>query len=357
VKSFKLAVIVAAVTVTSGCTTLKGWFADDNSLMETRTDRNELVIPKEYSNPKRSNEYTLPEVSVAASDNSEITSPTSVLVIFEKSWINEDDEHPSKIMVEKPDLIDDFSTFIHQGIQSYSEQRNAKVTKVSDTQYQVVYPVFVETGFWFWKNNVKAEELVYELNVEMQPHGRSGEIFINPISYERFDNELASDIPHDLRKDALAVYSLNDVMLELDYLYRVVVKKEQSTLDVTLALTEDVSGNTVISSQQDIVYVWSQMEDIVEQLGFSIEEEDEDLHTYTLSYERGEQSTWDSIFNADYANKIEIESGTYELMLTTSVDGVQMKFKDKLGNLFTPEQMKQTFDLIMAIVKDEELEI
>ena len=356
-KPFRLAVIAAAMTATTGCTTIKGWFVDEDKVNQKIKANQELSIPEGFANPKKSNEYTLPPGEARAADLNVISSPTSVLVLLEKSWINEEDKHPAKIMVEKPDLVEDFPAFIKTGVESYAQQKNVLVEKVSDQRYKMTLPIEIETGFWLWGENVKAEEFVYHLTVDMKPHGRSGEIYIDPVDYTRIDEELASRVPEALRSETLAIQSLNDLMLEMDYLYRVVVKKEQTSLDVTLAQTKDASGNPVLSSQQDIIYVWEQLEDILEQLGFNIEEEDEELHIYSVSYDKDQQSVWDSLFNADYANVLDIESGEYEVLLTTSVEGVHIKFRDKLGNMFSEAQVNQAFELIMAIVKDDDLEI
>ena len=94
--------------------------------------------------------------------------------------------------------------------------------------------------------------------------------------------------------ETLAAQSLNAFMLELDYLYRVQLKKEQSSLQLTLSLGKDTVGNTVIISQKDISYVWDAVEDLLEELGFSVEEDDEDLYIYELSYDKDDKSTWDS---------------------------------------------------------------
>lgn len=356
-KPLRLAVILAAISTVGGCTTIKGWFVDEDSANQRVKANEELVLPEGFDNPKKSNEFTLPPGEASAVDLDGISSPTSVLVLLEKSWVNEDDKHPVKIMVEKPDLVIDFPEFIRNGIDSFARQKRIEIEPVSEETYRMTLPIEVETGFWFWGDDVRAEEFVFNLNVKLQPHGRSGEIFIDPVKYTKLDEELSSPIPASVRQESLAIQSLNDLMLELDYLYRVVVKKEQASFDVTLAMAQDASGNPVISSQQDIVYVWDQMEDVIEQLGFSIEEEDEELHLYSVSYKKDEQSVWDSLFNADYANKLDIESGEYEVVLTTSVDGVHIKFRDKLGNMFSEAQVKQAFELIMAIVKDEDLEI
>ena len=110
VNPIKLAVLLAAITAISGCTTIKGWFVDEDAKAQAKqAEAPELVVPKKFINPKKSDEFTLPPGLAKAAHENAITSPTSVLVFLEKSWVNQDDPHPAKIMIEKPDLVDDLA--------------------------------------------------------------------------------------------------------------------------------------------------------------------------------------------------------------------------------------------------------
>lgn len=360
-KLFKLAIIATAMVANVGCTTIKGWFNDKQLTAEQEQKiakrNNGLVIPENFNNPAKSNEFVIPKNINHLPNSETITSPTSVLIILEKSWINEEDKHPAKIMIEKPDLVEDFPSFIQSGLDSFDTQRNISMEKVSAQQYKVEYRTYEEVGFWFWKTESLIEKVDLLLNLKMQDHKRSGEVFVDSVGYELV-SEPSFELPKPAtRKDDVAIQVLNDFMLELDYQYRVYLKKEQSGIDVTLKVAKNSSNIPVLISQQDITYVYSQMEDILEQLGFDIEDEDKILHSYQVSYQKDSQSMWDSIFNADYANKLDIASGEYKVELTTSVNGVYIKFLSVDGLPFTEQQVNQAYDLIMLVIKEDELEI
>lgn len=360
-KLFKLAIVAVAMVANVGCTTVKGWFNEAPLTSEQESEivnrNNGIKVPDGLKNPHKSTEFVIPKNIVNVPDSGTVTSPTTVLVILEKSWVNEDDKHKAKIMVEKPDLVDDFPQFIESGIEAFQTHLNLSITPKTETQYQIEYLTYEETGFWFWKSKNVIEKFELLLNVEMQKHGRSGQIYIDAVSYELV-SEPSGTIPKaSIRKEAAAVHVLNDFMLELDYQYRVYLKKEKSELDVTLAVVKNSSNLPVLSSQQEIAYVFSQTEDILEQLGFSIEEEDKLLHSYKLKYNKGKQSTWDSIFNSKVANKLDIPSGEYVVELTTSINGVYIKFSSNDGLPFTEEQVKQAYELFMLVITDEELEL
>lgn len=345
----KLAAVSVVLSVTTACAS----FFDEDKVENRQSG---LVIPAGFSNPKKSEEYDLPKVKASSDADGEITSPTTVLVIFEGSWIDLEDKHPAKIKVEKPELIEDFPTFIDQGIQSYAKQNNLTLTKNS-TGYRVEHILQEDDGYWFFEDLVDVESSTYNLVVNMKPHGNSGEIYIDMLDYNKLSDELAPNHVASYRKEALAVQSLNDLMLELDYIYRVKLLKERASLDITLKLVKNVSGNYVISTQQDMKYVWSQIDSIIEDLGFEVEDSDEDLHIFDVIYRKSDDSLWERLFHSDYSGKLNIEPGDYEVVLSSSTTGIHISFRSKKGSFLDKSSMEELFELMMKIVKEDEAEL
>lgn len=356
VKLTRLVALVAATLAVSGCTTVKGWFVDDNKQEKPQQIKDvQLILPEGFSNPKKSNEYAIKPGRVNSKEQF-FTSPTMVLAFFEGSWINEDDRHKAKIMVEKPALVKDLPSFVEQGVQSYLEEKQYKSTK-TETGYRITSYVQKEQGFWFWERDVNIELFEYDLNIDIKPHGRSGEIFVDLVKYEKLDEELASKQPKLERVETLAAHSLNQFMLELDYLYRVELKKEQASSQLTISLETDVAGNQVIVSQTDISNVWEEVEYILKELGFKIEEDDDELHIFELSYDKSKKSTWDEWFGSDFGYKLNLPADQYELALTSTTNGVQLKFRDKNSLALDAQSVSEIYELIKAIVEEEEIEI
>jgi len=347
---------LAAVSVVLSVTTACASFFDDQKDEQVESRKLGLSLPTGFSDPKKSTEYELPRVSSSVDTDGEMTSPTTVLVIFEGSWLDEEDKHPAKIKLEKPDLIEDFSSFIDQGIQSYAKQNNLLLTKTA-SGYQVTQIFQEEVGYWFFEDLVDVESFKYNLVINMKPHGRSGEVYIDPLDYKKLDKELAPNHAERHRKDALAVQSLNDLMLEMDYIYRVKLLKERASLDITLELVKNVSGNYVISTQQDMKYVWSQLEDIIEELGFDIDESDEELHIFDVNYDKNDGSLWQRLFHSDRSGKLDIEPGAYEVVLSSSTTGIHISFRSKKGSFLDKASMEQLFELMLEIVKEDEAEL
>lgn len=346
-----MAAVSVVLSVTTACSSS---FDDQKDNAENR--KSGLVIPAGFSDPKKSREYDLPKVKASADVEGEVTSPTTVLVIFEGSWIDLEDKHPAKIKVEKPELVEDFPTFIDQGIQSYAEQNNLTLTKNS-TGYRIEHLIQEDDGYWFFEDLVDVESFAYNLVVNMKPHGRSGEIYIDMLNYEKLSSDLAPNHVASYRKEALAVQSLNDVMLELDYIYRVKLLKERASLDITLSLVKNVSGNYVISTQQDMKYVWSQIDSIIEDMGFDIDDSDEDLHIFDVTYSKSNDSFWNRLFNSDHSGKLDIEPGKYEVVLSSSTTGIHISFRSKKGSFLDQASMEKLFEIMMQIVKEDEAEL
>lgn len=312
-----------------------------------------LVIPEGLENPLKSEEFSLQKGE--SKKYSKLLAPNSVLVMLEGSWVDEDDPHQAKIKVEKPSLIKDFPEFIEQGIQSYIRTNDLVATKTA-TGYKIKKFYTENVGFWFWSSDVDVEELDFDLTVDMQPHGRSGEIYIDVANYRVVDESLVADVAPAQRSSALAIQMLNDVMLEVDYLYRVKVKNEQASVDMSLQLVKNIAGNYVISSQQDIKFVWSQIEDIIEDLGFEIQDEDESLFVYDTVFSKSNGSMW-NVFGSDLAKKVNVAEGEYEVALSTSTTGVDISFRAKDGGYLNKEQMENLFKLFFEAAKEDGAEL
>jgi outer membrane protein assembly factor BamC len=357
VKLFRIAALAVLVSTSTGCATVKSWFSDDPEQKPEQVYKfqDKLKLPEGYTQPKKSTEFDIPKGSVPKGDTY-VTSPSSVLAVFPGSWINEDDPHPAKIMLERPELVDDFPEFVKRAIESYAANTGINLTP-TDKGFRAVQTLKVETGFWFWKDQEDTETLEYDLTVDFKPHGRSGALSVDPVEFTVLNKDLASKLDKDFRVEALSIQVLNDISLELNYLYRVDLKKEQASLDVSLALGKDVGGNAVVISQQEIAYVWSQIDDLVEDLGFSIVEEDKDLFILELTYDKDQRSFWDSLFSSDHAYKLDLDAGEYEMLLTTTTKGVHIKFRTKSGQMLNEQQVEQIYSLLKAIVEEDELEI
>ena len=346
----KLPALLATAMLTTGCISL---FEEQKQVVEVKNREAGLAVPEGLNDPLKSREYQIDPRKQGQS--LPVMSPTTVLVILEGSWVNADDKHPAKIMVEKPSLVENFPQFIDQGVNSYAKYNNVTLTK-TDSGYRISQTFEEEVGFWFWESMAEVERFDYDLTIDIKPHGRSGEVFIDVVDFEVINDELAPKFTKEQRQSSLSVQTLNDIMLEIDYLYRVELKKERESIDISLNLVKNIAGNYVISSQQDIKYVWSQLEDIIEELGFDVIEEDETLFVMETEFTKTAESSW-NIFDSGISSKLDINEGEYEVALSTSTTGVDISFREKGGDYLTQAQMETLFNYFLEVAKDEEAEL
>lgn len=342
---------MVTASLTTGCSL--SLFDDQKEETKAQSIRDGLVIPEGLNNPLKSEEFVLQQGE--SKQYSKLLAPNSVLVMLEGSWVDDEDPHEVKIKVEKPSLIKDFPKFIDEGVRSYIETNDLKATK-TETGYKITKVYEQSIGFWFWSSLVDVEQLEFDLNINMQPHGRSGELFIDVDNYQVISETLAPDVSPAQRSTALAIQALNDIMLEIDYLYRVKVKNEQASIDMSLKLIKNIAGNYVISSQQDIKFVYSQVEDIIEDLGFDVQDEDEALYVYDTIFSESNGSFW-KVFGTNLAKKVNIPEGEYEVALSTSTTGVDISFRSKENGYLNKEQMENLFKLFFDVAKDDDAEL
>lgn len=342
---------MVTASLATGCSL--SLFEDQKEQTKVENRNSGLVIPEGLENPLKSEEFALQQADTRK--YSKLLAPNSVLLMLEGSWVDEEDPHQAKIKVEKPSLIKNFPKFIDDGVQSYIATNDLQATK-TDTGYRITKVYEEKVGFWFWKTDVDVEELQFDLTIDMQPHGRSGQIYMDVANYKVLSESLAPDVSPAQRSSSLAIQLLNDIMLEIDYMYRVKVKNEQASVDMSLKLIKNIAGNYVISSQQDIKYVWSQLEDIIDQLGFDVQEEDEGLFVYETVFSKSNGSVW-NIFSENLAKKVDIPEGNYEVALSTSTTGVDISFRAQDGGYLNKEQMENLFKLFFEVAKEDDAEL
>ena len=345
--------MLVAASLTTGC--ISFFDTEEEQQQETKVKNREtgLVVPEGFNNPLKSEHYKLYKGD--EKQYTEILAPTTVLVMLEGTWVNEEDKHPAKIMLEKPSSVDNLSEFIDQSLQSYFKVNDLSATK-TDKGYRVTKTYSEDIGYWFWEIFTDVEQLEYDVSVDIKPHGRSGEMYVDVVGYQVIDDDLAPDVSPAQRSSALSIQALNDIMLEVDYQHRVKVTKQQESIDISVKLVKNLAGNYVISSQQDIKYVWSQVEDIIEDLGFDIQDEDETLYVYDTVFAQAGTSIW-NILGSDISNKLNIKEGEYEVALSTSTTGVDISFRAKNGGFLSQSEMENLFELFIQVAEDEGAEI
>lgn len=352
---FKPALVLTAASLMAGCANFSPLFADD--LVEDAPEQTtaELVVPEQYTDPNKSSEFHLYDGSHEAKRATQLTSPSSILLIFQGSWINKDDPHPYKLIVEKPQYLDDLEAFIALSVEELMAGREYKYTKTGN-KYRVEAIKRKETGFWFWSGNVDVEKFVFDLTVDMKPHGRTAEVYIDPIRYEVLKRGEAPDLSAQVRTDQLAVEMMNQFSIEMSFQERLKVQKDNVSQQVTLTVGKNSAGEDVITSQREIRTVFREFEDVISALGFDIEDEDDKLYSYTVKYDKNNTSFM-SFFESEYARKLDLPKGVYEVVFMSSVDGVHVAFTDETGQALPKEQVQAIYDLAIKYANEEKLDL
>ncbi len=353
VNYFRLALLASALSLTTACSI----FSDDFSAEDSDKKHNKIIVPEGLAMANKSDEYKLADGSFKAKGSDNITSPSSVLEIMQGSWVNTDDPHPYKIMLEKPAQVEDFNEFVQNGVNGLVKSRGYKILKSSQDVYQIEMEKQTSTGIWFWKTDIKTERFVYDLHVKILPHGRSGEAFVEPRKLDVLNETFAPKFPIKFRMQQLAVEVLNQFSLELDYQFRVAIQKQRNLNDVSLELTTNSAGDAVISTQRESSLAFKELDDVLIDLGFNIEDEDKKLYIYSLSYDKSSKSFWQTLFGSKHVNQLNLPKGNYEVVLITNIDGVNLVFTDEDGQPLSDAQMSEIFELMLKVVNEENIEL
>ena len=63
------------------------------------------------------------------------------------------------------------------------------------------------------------------------------------------------------------------------------------------------------------------------------------------------------LFSSKYSHKLNLPTDKYELALVTTTSGVQLKFRDKNSQALDEKTVSEIFELLKAVVEEDELEI
>lgn len=357
---FKPAMLLTAASLMSGCANFSPLFSDDVIEEAPKQTTSELKVPESLSSPTKSSEFHLLEGSRTAKRSEKLTSPSSILEIYPGSWVNKDDPHPYKIIIEKPNHIENLRGFIETSVLALIEGRGYDISKSTsgniDT-YRVVANKIKETGFWFWSGETKTELFEFDLVVDTKPHGRTAEVSVNPITYKKLNKERAPKFNSAVRTEQLAVEMVNQFSIELSFQDRLMNQRNNASQRVTLTLGTNSARESVITSQYEIRKVFKEFYDVITALGFNLEEEDDKLYAYTVTYDKDDNSILNRIFDSKYARQLDLEKGTYEVVFMSSVDGVHIAFTDESGTALSEEKMKAIYDLAIKYANEEELKL
>ena len=352
--------LLTAASLMTGCANFSPLFGDDVIEEAPKQTTSELKVPASLNDPSKSSEFHLFEGSKTAKRSEKLTSPSSILEIYPGSWVNKDDAHPYKIIIEKPQHIDDLRSFINMSVMKLIEGRGYSVNKTNagnvDT-YRVVATKTKETGFWFWSGETKTELFEFDLVVDVKPHGRTAEVSVNPINYEKLNKDRAPKFSAGVRTEQLSVEMVNQFSIELSFQDRLITQRVNASQRVTLTLGVNSARENVLTSQYEIRQVFKEFEDVIDALGFVLESEDDKLYAYTVSYDKNDNSLLNRLFETKYARQLDLEKGTYEVVFMSSVDGVHIAITDETGKALSKEKMQAIYDLAIQYANEENLKL
>ncbi|MCE9684643.1 outer membrane protein assembly factor BamC [Shewanella sp. AS16] len=340
---------------------------DNDAYVHTATSP-ELVIPAGLHKPSYNQEYKIPAIGPKADPllvgkRLDVRPPLQVLPMAEGTHVEEGSDN-IKIVVEsidnKVDLKQEiFSTLkgfmTKQGIGSRSENYEQGSIETDWIESQEV----IESNMWS-ADKVYLLRQRYRFNVEVRPHGRTGNVTINLIEHEEHYNGVEQDIllsGEDKRR--YTVDMLNSAVSYMSIKREKAIKaaRLQQSLGIEVSLVEPQAGEDEQAGQAywlaaaPYKQVWDRLRIVLPEMGFEIADMDSNKGLYFLSF-NDNSGFWSSLWGDD---KLPLKEGNYRILLEDGDASEQTKIvlRDAEDEPLSNEVVAGVYQALANLMKED----
>lgn len=288
-----------------------------------------LVIPEGLNTPNYSKEFDIPKLSANVDDKTvglqlDIRPPLQVLPMAEGTHVEESGDK-IKIVVEsidndvdlKQELYDVLKKHLaNQSIAVLSEDYEKGLIETGWIENQEV----IESSFW-GSDEVYELRQRYQFEVDVRPHGRSGNILINLLEHEEsFDGQQQDIILSGEDKRRYTIDMLNNAVAYMSVKRAQSMKakrlRESLGIDVNIVKgTETAEGEQAEQSywlaQAPFQRTWDRLRIVLPEMGFEIVDMDSNKGLYYINV-NDDSGFWSSLWSE---KKLPVEEGSYRILL------------------------------------------
>ncbi|KKO49905.1 hypothetical protein VT06_04755 [Arsukibacterium sp. MJ3] len=350
-KKSGIALAVSAILL-SGCSVFK---ADP----ELRAKRQPVTldIPADLATPRQPGKYDIP-VTKGSPGTVTDKSPVLVLATASSSRITDEAEKLARVMFERNDLTGDLLPFLIEQINRFFVSDNVTVNPTGSDNLNFAtdwIKRYRTEGFWFWQDAVLLDEARYAINIEPRPHGRSAVLTITLLEHRYFNEKQKLSVA-DARDNEVQLLNGLINQVAIAEIETAVVNRDREP-DVALEPGMNNAGEPALITPQSLDVVWSQLEPVLKQLNFTINDINRSSYTYYLSYSKPSRGLWSSLLGQDAPPVLPIADGDYQIVLQRTVAGTAINLLTKDGQPLAAETVVAAYTPFVAAIKAAKVEL
>ncbi|WP_394129885.1 outer membrane protein assembly factor BamC [Shewanella maritima] len=287
-----------------------------------------LAIPEGLNEPRYSREYEVPEVG-AETDKTyvgkklDIRPPLQVLPMAEGTRVEEGSDN-IKIVVESIDNNTNLKQEISDSVVRFLNRQNYPI-RLQDFDAGIIETDVIESteviekSFWGSDKTYVLQQR-YKFTIDVQPHGRTGNLMIDLIEHEEiFDDENQDIMLSDNDKRRYTIDMLNNAIAYVSVSREKALREAriQRSLGIKLSLvhaTDDEGTHWVAEAPFD--NAWDRLRLVLPEMGLDIIDMDKNKGLYYVNLDNS-GGFWSSLWDDKSLN---LKEGSYRVILEDTAD-------------------------------------
>ena len=279
-----------------------------------------LIIPEGLHEPKYNDEFKVPAVAKNATkiigNDLDIRPPLQVLPTAEGTHV-EDAGNGIKIVIESIDNATNLKQEITDSIKDFLKAKNIKILKETQDPLSIQTD-WIETkevldSSTFGTDKVYTLSQRYEFDINIKPHGRTGDVTIKLLEHHEDYNGTEQKIM--LTGDDEYRYAVDMLNSAISYLSK---EREQSMRAKRLARSAGISTKFIASPEEskhwvakaDFQKVWERLRIVLPEVGFEIVDVDTNKGLYFVDFKQ-ESGFWSSLWGD--SKELKLKNGSYRV--------------------------------------------
>ena len=337
----------------NGCTNVNKKSALGDFDYANNKEQADLIIPENLDKPKYKKDFL---ISSDINHNGpigkavDVRAPSLALPIAAATRV-ENKDGKTQIWFDKVIEEKDVQAIVYQAIVDYLESQNASLASIDqqNLRYQSDWLLNEKEQGWIFTSNVKVAQKKFGYQLETKPHGRSVGLMVELLDYQTFTEEGEQSKTEEIDlidKERFEMAMLNEIIGQVDFQYRQ-QRKDNALLAAKQNLVSIGKSNAgkpayIVEMSHDLV--WSNMPILFSKYGFEVDDLNESTKVYYVTYNKPEQSIWDSIWG-DEIVELPLEDGQYQFTVAPSGDNTSVTISDTQQNL-SKEALERMFDIM-----------
>lgn len=281
-----------------------------------------LVIPEGLNQPTYSKEYDIPEVGakvdkMLVGNTLDIRPPLQVLPMAAGTRVEEGDDN-IKIMVESIDNDSDLKQEIFDVLKEYFASESVQIRAEDydagtfETDW-IESSEVVESSFW-GSDKVYLLRQRYKYDVDIRPHGRSGNVTISLIEHEEsYDGEQQEILLSGEDKRRYTIDILNDSIsyMSIKRAQAMKAKRLKQSLGIDVDLISEQDEQAYWLADAKFKRTWDRLRIVLPEMGFEIVDMDSNKGLLYINVV-DDSGFWSSLWGE---KKLSLDEGSYRIEL------------------------------------------